>query len=330
MLLYLTKPKPYLYSCSPGCMACTRCDNNKSTWDHAECAAWHIHNKMQCEKAKQHVCGHKVWTRQSICLRPHYNKQMQCERARENKIQARNPTCLRRVNTQKKCHIDTSINTLVATRKYNASKAMNMLVVTTNSNTITRINVLLSTTKSPHNMQCEQCTTQSGHLPKVAVTDLTVFSGSPRGTKNWLNESWCMHPPMKLRYQLSTPFWLVLTSYLHLRWLSPGGAPSEPTRFYWLPIWLTRVSRVIKPEKLRVYKKNMFPILCFTFDTGNGHISMSRLQKKYQICAEYRRHTLFSRLYDRFDLEIDDIIKPGLVDDDENNFDWKKVNDNFL
>ena len=48
---------------------------------------------------------------------------------------------------------------------------------------------------------------------------------------------------------------------------------------------------------------------------------MSRLQKKYQIYAEYRRNTLFSRLYDRFDLEIDDKIKPGLVDDDEINFD---------
>ena len=57
---------------------------------------------------------------------------------------------------------------------------------------------------------------------------------------------------------------------------------------------------------------------------------MSRLQKKYQIYAEYRRNTLFSRLYVRFDLEIDDIIKHGLVDDDENNFDSKKVNDNFL
>ena len=30
-----------------------------------------------------------------------------------------------------------------------------------------------------------KCTTQLGHLPKVAVTDLTVFSGgSPRGTIN--------------------------------------------------------------------------------------------------------------------------------------------------
>ena len=48
---------------------------------------------------------------------------------------------------------------------------------------------------------------------------------------------------------------------------------------------------------------------------------MNRLHKKYQIRAEYTRNTLFSLLYDRFDLEIDDIIKPGLVDDDENNFD---------
>ena len=111
---------------------------------------------MQYEKANQHVCGHKVWTRQSTCLRPHYNKQMQCERTQENRIWARNPrTCLRRANTHKKSHIDTSINTLVVTTKYNVSKAMNMLVVTTNTNTITWINVLLSTTKSPHNMHCE-------------------------------------------------------------------------------------------------------------------------------------------------------------------------------
>ena len=98
----------------------------------------------RCEHANQHVWGH---TTTSKC---NANGHRKIEF--EHGIQEH--ACAAPTHT-KKSHIDTSINTLVVTTKYNVSKAMNMLVVTTNTNTITLINVLLSTTKSPHNMHCE-------------------------------------------------------------------------------------------------------------------------------------------------------------------------------
>ena len=51
---------------------------------------------------------------------------------------------------------------------------------------------------------------------------------------------------------------------------------------------------------------------------------MCRLQKISK-CTKDSRNVLFSRICDRFDIEIDDIIKTGLVDNDENNFDSKSI-----